>query len=62
MDDITKAYAIKYDGKFLQKVRNSWSPGFEWVNTISEARLYASESALDKHLLIIARSCPNDGT
>jgi hypothetical protein len=64
MSDIygfVKAYAICWRGKFLRKVGNSYNRGFEWANSVADARMYGSEAELDKHLLAVARECPNGG-
>lgn len=58
---MSKAYAICYGTRYLRKVGNSESRGIEWADTISEARMYASEEQLDRHLLQVARECPNGG-
>ena len=61
IDRMTTAYAICYGTRYLRKVGNSDSRGIEWADTISEARMYASPEQLDRHLLQVARECPNGG-
>lgn len=58
---MAKAYVIVWQGKYLSKVGNSDHRGFWWVDTVSGARLYASEKELDKHLLQVARECSDRG-
>lgn len=55
----TKAFAICHNGSYLRKI--AWGGYFEWVGVISDARLYSSEESLNKHLLKVARTCPDKG-
>lgn len=57
-----KTYTISYRGKWLKGISSSWrGDGAEWTENVTEARMYSSEKALDKHLLQIARGCPDGG-
>ena len=62
MISIQRVYAITFRDRFLKKLGLRWrGGGFEWVDDLADARLYASEEALNKHLLQVARACPDGG-
>lgn len=54
MEPVT-VYAIFYNGQYLRKV--GWRGSFEWVKTIDDARLYASQDRMKKDLSKVVNGC-----
>lgn len=59
---LQRVYAIFFQGRYLRAVGPRFRGGeFEWVDDAAEARLYGTPENLNKHLLQVARACPDGG-